>query len=95
MYGTARVVYPGDPAWPALAAELPSLPGARQIFDLAVEFAQTSCGMSVPLLDHVGERDALKTWAEDKGPEGLAAYWSERNAESLDGLPTGIAAGAG
>ena len=76
VYGRARVVYPGDAAWP----------------DLAVDLVQTSCGMSIPLLDHVGERDALTQWAEAKGADGLADYWAERNAVSLDGLATGIAA---
>src|SRR5512142_2937750 len=41
LYGTARVVHPHDADWPALAGRFDALPGARQIFDLAVELVQT------------------------------------------------------
>nr|WP_205736229.1 pyridoxamine 5'-phosphate oxidase family protein [Acidiferrobacter sp. SPIII_3] len=36
LYGTARAVHQADPAWPVLAALFPPLPGARQIFDVAI-----------------------------------------------------------
>lgn len=91
-YGTARTVHHGDADWPTLAAGLPALPGARQIFDVAVDLVQSSCGYAVPLMDFREERPVLRHWAEGKGPDGLAAYWAERNATSLDGLPTGIEA---
>lgn len=32
----------------------------------------------------------LRKWTKHKGEEGLQAYWEERNAVSIDGLPTGI-----
>jgi len=34
-----------------------------------------------------GDRRALTAWAEKKGPDEIEAYWSERNAASIDGLP--------
>ena len=43
-------------------------------------------------MDTAGERPTLRTWAEGKGPEGLRDYWSDRNAEIIDGPPTGIEA---
>ena len=49
---------------------------------------QTSCGYGVPLFSHVGDRDALTTWAGKKGEEGLDAYRRENNVASIDGLPT-------
>lgn len=90
LYGTARAVHPDEDGWAALIAHFPPLPGARQVFDLQVEQVQTSCGMAVPFFDYTGERDALNRWAENKGEDGIRAYWSERNATSLDGKPTGI-----
>ncbi len=51
---------------------------------------QTSCGFGVPLYDYQGERDSLTRWAEAKGEDGLVDYRAEKNAVSLDGLPTGI-----
>ena len=91
-YGTARVVHRGDGDWADLSAQLPALPGARQIFDLAVDLVQTSCGFAVPQMEAARERPVLRTWAEQKGPEGIAAYWDERNRVSIDGLATGIEA---
>ncbi|MEX6505041.1 pyridoxamine 5'-phosphate oxidase family protein [Jiella sp. M17.18] len=64
--------------------------GARQIVFLDIDLVQTSCGFGVPLFEHVGERDTLDRWAASKGEEGLADYRREKNALSMDGLPTGI-----
>ncbi len=99
-YGVARAVHLGDADWAALAAELPMIPGARQIFDLSVDLVQSSCGFAVPFLEDARapdlcERPVLRDWAVGKGPEGLAAYWAERNRNSIDGLPTGIEANLG
>ena len=48
----------------------------------------TSCGYGVPFMDYVGERDTMDRWAEAKGEQGLIDYQCEKNAASLDGLPT-------
>ena len=64
--------------------------GARQIIRLRVERVQTSCGYGVPLFDYRAERDQLDRWAASKGPEGIEAYWHEKNEASMDGLPTGL-----
>jgi len=90
LYGTARVVHKTDPDWNELFSLFDAIPGARQVFDLAVDLVQTSCGMAVPLIDYVGERDQLKDWAIKKGEEGLKEYWQEKNQVSLDGRPTNI-----
>lgn len=91
-YGTARAVHRGDTDWATLAAHLPDLPGARQIVDVSVDLVQSSCGYAVPFMDFVEDRPVLRDWAGGKGPEGLRTYWSERNRDSIDGLPTGIEA---
>ncbi|MCW5575511.1 MAG: pyridoxamine 5'-phosphate oxidase family protein [Burkholderiales bacterium] len=92
LYGTAKVIHRNDPEWPALFPLFPPLPGARQIFDLAIAHVQTSCGMGVPLMDYKGERGALEAWAEKKGESGLQDYWALKNQNSIDGLPTHIVA---
>ena len=38
LYGTARVVHQNDPEWQHLIELFDPIPGARQIFDLTVEF---------------------------------------------------------
>ncbi|MFN3937363.1 MAG: pyridoxamine 5'-phosphate oxidase family protein [Gemmobacter sp.] len=90
-YGTARAIHPRDPDWARLSAELPPEPGARQVIEMQVDLVQTSCGFAVPLMDFRAERTVLRGWARQKGEAGLAAYWAERNGQSLDGRPTGIA----
>lgn len=90
-YGNARVTHRDHPDWPALAAQLPALPGARQIFDLTIDLVQSSCGFAVPFMDHAGDRPVLHDWAVDKGEDGLREYWATRNTTTIDGAPTGIA----
>ncbi|BBP02365.1 pyridoxamine 5'-phosphate oxidase family protein [Sulfuriferula nivalis] len=92
LYGTARVVHHGDDDWEALFSQFKPLPGARQIFDLAIDLVQTSCGMAVPYFSHMGDRELLSDWAVKKGDEGLKQYWEDKNQISLDGIPTHIVA---
>jgi predicted pyridoxine 5'-phosphate oxidase superfamily flavin-nucleotide-binding protein len=65
--------------------------GARQIVRIDIDLVQTSCGYGVPLFDYAGERSTLQRWAEQKGKAGLEEYRRQKNARSLDGLPTGLA----
>lgn len=90
LYGTARMSQPGDDDWPGAAALFPPLLGARQVFRLAVDLVQTSCGFGVPTYEFAGQRTTMSDWATKKGPEGLAAYRREHNALSLDGFPTAL-----
>jgi hypothetical protein len=90
LYGTATEVQPDQDDWVDLSAHFPDLPGARQIFDVAIESVQTSCGYAVPRMTFDDERELLSTWANKKGPEGVIAYHQEKNVVSIDGLPTGL-----
>jgi len=90
VYGHAKVFHPRSSGWGDLVALFPSLPGARQILDLDVDLALTSCGFGVPLFDYVGQRDTLRQWAEKKGPEGVHEFWEKRNQVSIDGKPSHI-----
>lgn len=93
LYGRGRIVHRGGLEYDGLLGEHfdgKEPPGARQIVINHFDLAQTSCGYSVPLFDYVEERPNLQRWAEAKGPEGLDDYRREKNAVSLDGLPTGM-----
>ncbi len=90
LYGQAFAVHPRDERWDELVALFPQYTGARQIFVLALELVQTSCGYSVPLYEHAGERDHAIKWVEKKGPDGLEQYKAEKNMVSMDGLPTAL-----
>ena len=73
-----------------LSQKFPKITGARQIFEMKVDYVQTSCGFGVPQFNFIEERDTLIKWAENKGDSGLSQYWQEKNQVSLDGLPTKI-----
>lgn len=88
LYGTPQVVHDTDDNWPDLLDLFPPLRGARNIFVLDVDLVQTSCGYGVPLFDHIGERGLMQAWADKKSDDDLREYHAERNATSLDGLPT-------
>ncbi len=89
-YGTARTVHPRDADWDALNGMFEEAHEARQIYDMTVDMTQKSCGFAVPFYEHAGERDTLKKWAENKGPDGVQDYWRDRNQKTLDGAPTGV-----
>lgn len=89
-YGSARTLHPRDPYFATLNAQFPEAIAARQIYDLAIDLVQTSCGYKVPFFEHTGPRDSLEKWAENKGPEGITKHWNEQNQHTIDGLPTYI-----
>lgn len=94
LYGQGTSLPRGTPDYDAILAghyDGCEPPGARQIIRVDVDLVQTSCGYGVPLFGHLGDRDTLRDWALRKGEDGLAAYRAEKNATSIDGLPTGLA----
>lgn len=89
LYGHGEVILPDEGDWSRyhqLFTE--TLPGVRQIFKLNVERVQSSCGFGVPLMQLQSQRDLLTKWARKKGEQGLKDYRREKNATSIDGLPT-------
>ena len=92
LYGTGSAVLPGTPEWDELSPQFELFYGARQIIVADLDRVHTACGYAVPLMDYVGERDQLQRWACAKGDEGLAEYRQEKNAFSIDGLPSPLGA---
>jgi hypothetical protein len=90
LYGKGYTVLPEDAEWPEIAKHFEIMLSTRQIIVADVYQVQTSCGFSVPLYEHTGERDHAIKWAENKGVEGLEKYKEEKNRISLDGLPTAM-----
>jgi hypothetical protein len=88
LYGTGKEIKPKDECWNDLISLFPETPGTRQIFDITIESAQTSCGMSIPFFEFKGERNDLNNWASEQGTEGIREYWQDKNQTSIDGLPT-------
>lgn len=91
LYGRGRVLHRDSEEFGALlrdrfegAAPL----GARQMIRLDIDLVQTSCGYGVPLFEYQAERSQINAWAQAKGPDGIEAYWHEKNTVSMDGFPT-------
>jgi len=87
IYGTGRAVLPQDAGWAELAAHFEVLPGTRQIFDIAVDSVQTSCGWGVPIMSVDKPRETLTKYHAQQDP----AKWVEKfqgRTRSIDGLPT-------
>jgi hypothetical protein len=86
IYGRGRPVVPWDREWDELAAHFNLLPGTRQIFDIAVESVQTSCGWGVPLMTLERERPSLLKHHARADPGEWAGKYRRRRT-SIDGLP--------
>jgi len=87
IYGHGKPVLPMDAEWAELAAHFAMLPGTRQIFDIAVESVQTSCGWGVPLMDYEKDRPTLVKYHAQADPAKWEAKMAGRT-RSIDGLPT-------
>jgi len=87
IYGRGRPVLPQDADWEALAAHFTLMPGTRQIFDIAVESVQSSCGWGVPFMTLEVERETLKKAHRQSDPAQWEAKMAKRT-RSIDGLPT-------
>jgi hypothetical protein len=86
IYGKGQPVVPWERAWDELAGHFRLLPGTRQIFDIAVESVQTSCGWGVPLMTLESERRTMVKYHAKADP----AVWAgkhKRRKTSIDGLP--------
>jgi hypothetical protein len=90
VYGKAKAFYERDNQWGEWIKMFPEYPGARQIFLLDIDRAQTSCGYAVPNYEYQEDRQSLVGWANSKGDEGIKNYWKENNQLSIDGKPTKI-----
>jgi hypothetical protein len=94
LHGTGSVVLRGEPGFDAALEPFAAAvavgtrePATRAVVRVDVHRISDSCGYGVPLMDLRAERDVLDSWSDNRGPDGLARYQTERNAVSLDGLP--------
>ena len=94
VQGKGRAVMPDDPEFDALLARFRDTAhlhvGLRSIVVVEVDRVGDSCGYAVPRMELVADRDQLVKWADRKGRDGVAEYWTVKNVTSVDGLP-GIA----
>jgi hypothetical protein len=89
LYGTGRVIAPGDPEFAELLGlfTAPETHSGRSIIDVQVHRISDSCGYAVPLMSYQGDRDLLIRWHARRDDAALAEYRRVKNAVSIDGLP--------
>lgn len=97
LHGRGEVVPADDPRFAELYARADfdaphEIEAARRaVILVAVERIADACGYGVPLMSYEGERVHAEKWAEKKlrvgGEEAIADYMTEKNSESIDGLP--------
>ena len=86
LYGRGTAILPQDDRWAELAPHFTLLPGTRQIFEVAVDQVQESCGWGVPYMRFERERQTLSKYHETHGDEVRFAKYAVRT-KSIDGLP--------
>ena len=86
IYGRGTPVLPQDDRWAELAGHFTLLPGTRQIFEVAIDQAQTSCGWGVPHMNFERERTTLSKYHANAGDTARFAKYAVRT-HSIDGLP--------
>lgn len=87
VHGQGRVHVVGDPRYDDLIGAFGDFAGIRAVITVAATRISTSCGYGVPRMTVVEDRDDMSRWAARKGPDGVEAYWADKNARSIDDLP--------
>jgi hypothetical protein len=87
LQGTGTVHLPDSERFVELRPLFGEQPGVRSVITVELDRIATSCGYGVPLMSYEGDRRALTAWADKKGDDGIARYWQQKNARSIDGLP--------
>lgn len=86
LYGRGRIVRDGD-EFDSFASMFENYTATRSFVVVDVQRVADSCGYGVPLMELVEDRSRLIEWAADKTADDIAAYWTEKNTVSIDGLP--------
>lgn len=86
LYGRGTPVLPQDMRWADVAPHFTLLPGTRQIFEVAVDEVQTSCGWGVPHMAFERERRTLSKFHMASSEATRFGKYAART-RSIDGLP--------
>ena len=87
LYGTGRVIRPGEPDFDELLALFDPGAGVRSVIVADIDRTSNSCGFAVPFMDFVEDRQTLSDHWGGKDDEEIEAYWAKKNETSIDGLP--------
>ncbi|HKN01848.1 MAG TPA: pyridoxamine 5'-phosphate oxidase family protein [Candidatus Binataceae bacterium] len=90
LYGRGRTIHPRDDKWNEYLGMFPPAPGVRQVMEIDVDSAMTSCGYAVPRYENLTERDTLRKYWEKRNDVDVAKYHHDKNERSIDGLPNAM-----
>lgn len=92
VYGRAKIIHPRDAGWEDAISDFPAMAGSRQVFDIAIDSVQTSCGTGVPIMTFEKDRadTELVPFYDDMGPDEVQNYWRKKNVQTIDGFDTGL-----
>jgi len=88
LHGSGRAVVKDSPEFESVVRRFPGASGVgvRSVITVDVERISDSCGYGVPFMNFDEHRPTMDQWAVRKGPEGIRAYWAEKNRRSIDDL---------
>ncbi|VVS96140.1 Pyridoxamine 5'-phosphate oxidase [Sphingomonas sp. EC-HK361] len=89
LYGRGTFTVAGEAGFDALAVHFPDYPGRRQVFTIAIESVQTSCGWGVPRMTLEKERATLARYHAQSDPGAYLEKIASRT-RSIDGLPVRV-----
>jgi hypothetical protein len=89
LHGRGRPVLPDEDSFTELRARFAKSRdrGVRSIILIDVDRISDSCGWSVPLMQHVADRDVLDKAQQRRDDDYFVRYAATKNATSIDGLP--------
>ena len=88
LHGRGRTVLRDDEEFEEVAAHFPGARavGVRAVIVVEVERVSDSCGYGVPFMAFETHRPTMDQWSQRKGPDGIRAYWAQKNRRSVDQL---------
>ncbi len=87
LHGTGTLLTPEQTQYATLIDKFPANVGTRAIIHIQVHRVSSSCGYAVPRFEYQEDRDVLDKWAINKGTEQLQVYRTNKNTQSINGLP--------
>ncbi|MEY3668564.1 MAG: hypothetical protein RL572_2104 [Pseudomonadota bacterium] len=88
LHGKGSVITRTAPDWKDWEGIFPTQAAPRSVISVNVTRISDSCGYGVPAMEFKQDRDIFHRWVATKGADTLRAYRKEKNASSIDGLPS-------
>ncbi len=85
LYCKAKSIQEKDSSWDKYLSHFENTNGARQVFEVTIEYVNNSCGMGVPLYEFKTQREDLTKLYSNMSKEEQIEYMKRKNQFSFDG----------